>query len=107
MFDAIKNVAEQMMSGNMDSSTIGQAVGDHLDSVGTDQLADHLQTAASNLQENGQTNYAQQATALVEQIRTNPSGAKDAVVAFIQTNPQLLQHFSPEFVGGIASKLGL
>lgn len=107
MFDAIKNVAQQMMSGNTDSATVQQAVGDHLDSVGNDQLADHLQTAASNLQANGQTDFAQQATVLVEQIRNNPAGAKDAVVAFIAGNPQLLQHFPPDFVAGIASKLGL
>jgi hypothetical protein len=107
MFDAIKNVAQQMMPGNMDSAAVGQAVGDHVDSVGNDRLADHLQTVASNLQGNGQTDLAQQATVLVEQIRTNPAGAKDAVVAFIQGNPQLLQHFPPDFVQGIASKLGL
>jgi 23S rRNA G2445 N2-methylase RlmL len=107
MFDAIKNVAERMMSGSVDSAAVKQAVGDHLDSVGNDQLADHLQTAAFNLQDSGQTEYAQQATVLVEQIRSNPAEAKDAVVAFIQGNPQLLQHFSPEFVQGIASKLGL
>ncbi|MFY9665983.1 MAG: hypothetical protein WAL67_16745 [Candidatus Cybelea sp.] len=107
MFDAIKNVAEQMMSGNVNSAAVGEAVSNHLDSVGTDGLSDHLQNAASNLQDNGQAGDAQQVAALVEQIRSNPAGAKDAVVAFIQGNPQLLQHFSPEFVQGIASKLGL
>jgi hypothetical protein len=107
MFDAIKNVAAQMMSGNVNSAAVGEAVSNHLDSVGSDGLADHLQNAASNLQDNGQAGDAQQVAALVEQIRSNPAGAKDAVVAFIQGNPQLLQHFSPEFVQGIASKLGL
>ncbi|HZY97431.1 MAG TPA: hypothetical protein VFE35_10030 [Candidatus Cybelea sp.] len=107
MFDAIKTVAEQAMSGQLDSSAVGQAVSDHLDTVSNDQLSDHLQTAASNLQASGQNDLAQQVTGLVQQISSNPSGAKDTVVSFIQSNPQVLQHFTPDFAQGIASRLGL
>ncbi len=107
VFDAIKNAAQEMTSGNLDSNKVGQAVSDHLDSVSGDQLSDHLQTAASNLQQNGQSDLAGQVTALVQQISSNPSGAKDTIVAFVTNNPAVLQHFSPDFIAGIASKLGL
>lgn len=96
-----------MMSGNLDASKVGQAVSDHLDTVDNNQLSDHLQTAASNLQQNGQSDLAGQVSQLVQQIGSNPSGAKDTIVAFVTNNPAVLQHFSPEFVQGIASKLGL
>lgn len=107
MFDAIKNIAEQAMSGQLDSAKVGQAVSDHLDTVDSNQLSDHLQTAASNLQANGQGDLAQQVTGLVQQISSNPAGIKDSVVAFIRNNPQVLQHFAPDFAQGIAARLGL
>jgi 23S rRNA G2445 N2-methylase RlmL len=107
MFDSIKSIASQMMSGNLDSATVGQAVSDHLGAVGNDQLTDHLQAAAANLQQNGQTDYAQQATALAQQVGTNPSGVRDSLVSLITNNPQILQQFLPEFAAGIASRLGL
>lgn len=107
MFDAIKNVAEQAMSGNLDPSSLGQAVSDHLDSLDGGQLSDHLQTAADNLQQNGQGDLSGQVSGLVQQIESDPSGAKDAVASFVQNNPSILQHFAPEFMQGIASKLGV
>ena len=107
MFDAIKGFAEQAISGELDSTTVGQAVSDHLDNVDNDRLSDRLQTAASNLQADGQGDLAQQVTGLVQQISANPSGAKDTVVSFIQQNPEVLQHFAPDFVQGIASRLGV
>jgi hypothetical protein len=107
VFDAIKNAAQEMTSGKLDSAAVGQAVSDHLDSVSGDQLSDHLQTAASNLQQSGQGDLAGQISQLVQQIGSNPSGAKESIVAFVTNNPAVLQHFSPEFVQGIAAKLGL
>ena len=66
-----------------------------------------LQTAASNLEQSGQSDLAQQATGLIEQLRSNPEGAKAAIVSFVQTNPQVLEHFAPDFAQGILSKLGI
>jgi hypothetical protein len=107
MFDVIKSFAERATSGNLDSSQVSQAVSDHVNTVNDDQLSDHLQTAASNLQQNGQDDLAQQVTGLVEQISSNPSGARDTIVSFVTNNPSVLQHFAPEFAQGITSRLGL
>lgn len=107
MFDSLKNFASQDLGegGNLDPQALGEAVSQHLESIDPSQLSGHLQTAASNLQQNGQGDLAQQATALAQQLASNPGGAKDAVVSFIQNNPQVLQHFAPDFAQGILSKI--
>lgn len=107
MFDSLKGMVEQAVAGNVDSQAIGQAASDHIENCDSDDLAGHLQTAASSLQQNGQGDLAQQASALISQVQSNPSTAKDAVVSFIQNNPQVLQHFAPDFAQGILSKVGL
>ncbi len=107
MFDNLKNMVEQAASGALDSQSVGGAANDHVNSMDNNELAGHVETAANNLQQNGQNDLAQQAMGLVSQLRSNPSGAKDAVVSFIQNNPQVLQHFAPNFAQGILSKVGL
>ena len=86
---------------------VEQAASQHVNQCDSGELAGHLQTAATNMQQQGQGDLAQQAMNLVSQLRSNPSGAKDAVVAFIKNNPQVLQHFAREFSQGILSKIGL
>lgn len=105
MFDSIKGMVEQAASGNIDQQQLGQAANDHVANTGPGELQDHLQTAASNLQQNGQNDLAQQATSLISQLQSNPSEAKNAIVSFIKNNPQVLQHFAPSFAQGILSKL--
>lgn len=105
MFDSLEKLASQVMGGNIDPQALGQAVSQHLGTLDSDQLSDHLQTAATNLAQNGQGDLAQQATGLIEQIASNPGSATGAVVSFIQNNPQVLQHFAPEFAQGILSRI--
>ena len=105
MFDSIKNAVEQAASGNLDPQALEQAAGDHVASIDNDQLAGHLQTAATNLQGQGQGELAQQAMALISQVQSNPQGAKVAVIAFMKNNPQVIAHFAPEFAQGILARL--
>lgn len=107
MFDSLKNMVEQANSGNLDAQAVGQAASEHVNNTSPEELHGHLQTAASNLQQNGQGDLAQQAQSLISQLQSNPSGAKDAIVNFIKSNPQVLQHFAPSFAQGILSKVGL
>lgn len=107
VFDSLKGMVEQAASGNVDQQALGQAANDHVANTDPGELQDHLQTAASNLQQNGQGDLAQQATSLISQLQSNPSEAKNAVVSFIKNNPQVLQHFAPNFAQGILSKLGI
>jgi len=106
MFDQVKTIAERAMSGNVDSEALEQAASDHVSEMDQGEISDHLQTAATNLQNQGQPDLAQQALNLVSQLRSNPGGgAKDAVVSFIASNPDVLQHFAPSFAQGILSRL--
>ncbi len=107
MFDSIKNAVEQAVGGNLDPQALGQAASDHVASVDNDQLAGHLQTAATNLQQQRQGDLAQQAMGLISQLQSNPQDAKGAIVAFIQSNPQVIAHFAPEFAQGILARLGV
>jgi len=107
MFDDLKNMAEQALGGNLDPQAVEQAAGEHLNSMDNSQIADHLQTAATNLQQQGQGDLAQQAMSLISQVQTNPSGAKDAIASFVSSNPQVLQHFAPGFAQGILSRIGV
>ena len=106
MFDEVKTMAERAMSGNADPQALEQAASAHIDQMDQGEVSDHLQTAATNLQSQGQPDLAQQALGLVSQLRSNPGGgAKDEVVNFITSNPQVLQHFAPSFAQGILSRL--
>ncbi len=107
MFDSVKGMVQEALSGNVDPQALEQAASDHISNCDPSEIQDHLQTAASNAQQSGQDDVAQQATSLISQIQSDPGGAKDAVVSFIKNNPQVLQHFAPDFAQGILSKLGL
>jgi hypothetical protein len=105
MFDVLKGLAQQVTGGQVDPQALAQAASDHLGSLDNGQISDHLQTAAANLQANGQSDLATQAENLASQVASNPSGAIGDVTTFIQNNPQVLEHFAPDFAQGILSKL--
>jgi len=105
MFDEVKSMAQRAMGSDADPQAMQQATSEHLDSMDQGEVSDHLEAAATNLQNQGQGDLAQQAMNLVSQLRSNPGGAKDAVVSFIASNPQVLQHFAPSFAQGILSRL--
>lgn len=105
MFNNLENMVQQAVSGNVDPQAVEQAANQHVQQLDNGELANHVETAANNLQQQGNNDLAQQAMGLVQQLRSNPSGAKDAVVSFIKNNPQVLQHFAPSFAQGILSKL--
>lgn len=107
MFDSIKSAVEQAAGGNLDPSQLASAVEAHLGSLGDEEVAGNLQTAASNAQQQGQGDLAQQVTGLISQLQQNPSDARTAIVAFVRSNPEILQHFAPEFAQGVLSKFGI
>lgn len=108
MFDSIKNLGAQLLGGggSIDPQALEQAVTDHIGNTDAGELGDHLQTAASNLQQQGQGDLAQQAIGIVSKLQSDPAGAKDEAIAFITNNPDIIQHFAPDFAKGILAKLG-
>ncbi len=103
----LKNLIGQVTSGNVDRQALGDAASEHVNSMDSGQLTDHLQTAAQNAQQNGQGDLASQIQGVITQAQSNPDAAKGAVVELIKNNPQIIQHFAPQFAQGILGKLGV
>jgi hypothetical protein len=105
MFGNIEGMIEQAVSGGIDPQKIEQAASAHLGDMDGDQVAGHVQQAAQNADQAGQSQIADDLRSLVAQNGTNPQGLKDAAIAYIRDNPQVLTHFAPPFAQGILSKV--
>jgi hypothetical protein len=105
MFQGIEGMIQRVASAEIDQQSVGQAANDQVSSMDHGELTQHLQTAADNAQQNGQTDIAQQIVALIEQHGSNPQGLKDEAISLISNNPQILQHFAPEFAQKILGSL--
>ena len=64
MFDSVKGMVEKAASGNLDPQAVEQAASQHVNQCDSGELAGHLQTAATNMQQQGQGDLAQQAIEL-------------------------------------------
>ncbi len=103
----IADMVQQVSGGKVDAQKLEQAAASHLAGLDNSQLRQHVEQAADNAGQNGETSIAQQLTGVVARFRTDPQGAKDEVVSLIKSNPQLLTHFAPEFAQGILGRLGV
>jgi hypothetical protein len=105
MFAQIEGMARQVASGEIDQQSLSQAVDQHIGSLDPNQVAQHVQTAATTAQQNGDTTMAGQLIGLLSQQGSNPQGLQGGLVSIITNNPQILQHFAPDFAKGILSGL--
>jgi hypothetical protein len=105
MFQQLEGMMQKVVSGEIDQQSVGQAADEHVSSMDAGQLTQHVQTAANNAQQNGDTGLAAQLTGLLEQYRSNPQNLKGELVSLITNNPQVLQHFAPEFAKNILGKI--
>lgn len=97
---------QQVTGGSADSGAVEQAATDHVSSMDPAELTQHMQTAADNLDQNGQSGLAGQLSGIVSQGHSDPQALKDAAVSFIKNNPQVLQHFAPSFAQGLIGRMG-
>lgn len=105
MFNEISGILQQVTSGQVDQQSVSQAASDHVGSMDPSEVTQHLQTAADNANQNGQGDIAQVITSMVERDGTNTDALKQDAIGLITNNPQILQHFAPEFLRGILSRL--
>jgi hypothetical protein len=105
MFNEVQGLIQRVTTGEIDTSSVSQAAGDHVQSMDHEDLKNNLQTAANTANQNGQTNVAQQIMSLISQHGSNPQGLKDAVIALVGSNPQILQNFEPAFVKNILGRV--
>ncbi len=100
----IQDLLKQVTSGGT-SDSVAQAATDHVSSLPPAEVAQNLQTAASNASANGQPEIANEIGDLITRAESDPESLKTAAIAYIQQNPQALAHFAPSFAQGILSKL--
>jgi hypothetical protein len=105
MFNEVQGLLQRVTTGEIDTSSVSQAAGDHVQNMDHEQLKNNLQTAAGNASQNGQSDLAQQITSLISQHGANPQALKDAAVSLISSNPQILQQFEPGFVKSILGRV--
>lgn len=105
MFQQIESMAQQIASGQLDQQSLNQAADQHISSMDPNQVLQHVQTAATTAQQNGDSGVAGMLTGLMNQQGSNPQGIGGALVSIITNNPQILQHFAPDFAKGILGNL--
>jgi hypothetical protein len=103
MFQEIEGALQKVVSGEIDRQSLGQAAEQQVNAMDHGELTQHVQTAADNAQQNGDTGMAAQLTQLLEDYRSNPQDLKGEVIRLISNNPQILQRFAPAFAKEILS----
>ncbi|HET7815755.1 MAG TPA: hypothetical protein VFL13_15445 [Candidatus Baltobacteraceae bacterium] len=102
--DEISGLVQQFTGGQADPQQVGQAADQHLNSVPPSEVQQQLQTAADNAENNGNGELASTIRNMLDQ-HGGGQGIVGEAVTLIKSNPQVLQHFEPEFVRGILSKI--
>lgn len=105
MFQEMEGMLQKAVAGQLDQQQVAQATSQHVNSMDPNELTQHVQTAADNAQQNGNTGLAAQLYGLVQQYESNPSGLKDEVINLVSNNPQILQQFAPEFAQNVLQRI--
>ncbi|MBV8724685.1 MAG: hypothetical protein JO351_11375 [Candidatus Eremiobacteraeota bacterium] len=105
MFGEIEGMVQRFASGEIDQQSVAQAAQSNVSSMDHEELTEHLQTAADNAQQNGQSGIAQQIMGLISQHGSDPAALKQEAISLISNNPQILTHFAPDFAKGILGSL--
>jgi hypothetical protein len=105
MFKDVQGMVEKFTTGEIDQQSVGEAAQQQVNSMPHEEVAQHVQTAADNAQQNGQPDIAQRLVQMAEEGRSNPQALKQDVISLISSNPQIIQHFAPEFAQKILGSL--
>lgn len=105
MFNEIEGLLQRVTTGEVDQSAVSQSTSQHVSSMDGEQVKQNLQSAAENANQNGESEIAQQITALIAQHGSNPQALKEEAISLITNNPQILQHFESTFASGILSRI--
>ena len=105
MFQELEGFVQKVTTGEIDQQSVSQAASQQVNNMPHEEVAQHVQTAAQNAQQSGQTDMAQQLMQMVQQHGSDPQALKQDVVSLISSNPQIIQHFAPEFAQKILGAL--
>jgi hypothetical protein len=105
MFGEVASLLQRFGGGSADESASAQAAAeDHVQSLPADEVQDHVQTAADNARNSGQSDVAQ----LLERVLAGGASEEDlkqGLIDAVKSNPQILAHFAPSFAQGILSRI--
>lgn len=104
MFDEIKNMVEQKLQ-QAGTGNVSSAAKDTIGNMPPGEVAQHAQTAMTNLNENGQPDLAKELSDVVQAAQDNPMGLKNAVIGFVEHHPQSLAAFAPGLARNILDKI--
>ncbi|HEY1975770.1 MAG TPA: hypothetical protein VGG89_04475 [Candidatus Baltobacteraceae bacterium] len=105
MFNEVEGLVQKFTTGEIDQGSVSQAASEQVNTMPHEEVAQHVQTAAQNAQQNGDPDMAQQLMQIVAQHGSDPQALKQDVVSLISSNPQVIQHFAPEFAQKILGAL--
>ena len=100
----IESFVRSAVDGSVDPAQLESAADRHVSTMAPQDVAAQLQTAATNAQQNGRPDFAEQLQAIVQQHGVSSESLKDAAVAYVKDNPDVLAHFAPSFAQGIIAK---
>jgi hypothetical protein len=105
MFGELEGLVRKVTTGEIDQQSVSDAANEQVNSMPHEEVAQHVETAAQNAQQNGQPDLAQQLMQMIQQNGSDPQALKQDVISLISSNPQIIQHFAPEFAQRILSAL--
>lgn len=105
MFNEVAGLVQKVTTGEIDRQSVGQSAQQQVNTMPHEEVAQHVQTAADNAQQNGQPDLAKQLMQMLQQDGSDPQALKQDVVSLISSNPQIIQHFAPEFAQKILGSL--
>lgn len=105
MFGELESLVQKVTTGEIDQQSVSQAATEQVNSMPHEEVAQHVQTAAQNAEDNGHSDIAQQLMQMVAQHGSDPQALKQDVISLISSNPQIIGHFAPAFAQRILGSL--
>lgn len=105
MFSEVEGFVRKITTGEIDQQSVSQAASEQVNTMPHEEVAQNVQTAAQNAEQNGQPDLARQIMQMVQQHGSDPQALKQDVVSLISSNPQIIGHFAPEFAQRILGAL--
>lgn len=104
MFDQIKGLVESKLQ-QAGTQNVGTAARDTIGNMPPGEVAQHAQTAMTNLNAQGQPDLAKELSDVVQAAQDNPGALKNAVIGFVEHHPQAIAAFAPGVAQNILGKI--
>jgi ABC-type proline/glycine betaine transport system substrate-binding protein len=104
MFDELSKMVEQKL-GAADPQAVTSAASASVNTMAPQEVAQHAQTAASTLSNQGKPDLASELSDVVTAAQSDPTALRGAVVGFIEKHPETITAFASEFKQNVAQRI--